>query len=108
MAALVPFLVGYSKDDALIAFLAGLSGVLISIIAASLLLYKFKDHWLTYRSTSETSKHELFLFRGAAGPYKGHQDLETLVGRVEGIMQNENLKWVDFASKDDIKSKTVS
>jgi hypothetical protein len=102
-AALIPFLTGRSfvhKDLAV-----GGLGVLITILEGILQLNQYQRIWTTYRATSEALTHEKFLFLAQAGSYgsAGEKAPALLAERIEGIMSQENTKWVSLQSQQNQK-----
>ena len=71
-------------------------GAVIAIISGILGLYKFQENWLQYRTTSETLKHEKYLFLTRSEPFTGTDSLKLLVERVEGMISKENTNWSQY------------
>jgi hypothetical protein len=102
-AALIPFLTGRTfihRDLAI-----GGLGVLITILEGILQLNQYQRIWTTYRATSEALTHEKFLFLAQAGSYgsAGEKAAALLAERIEGIMSQENTKWVSLQSQQNQK-----
>lgn len=100
-AAMIPVLAGFvSKFDYLdytIAFL----GLIIVIIAGILSLYRFQEIWTGYRTTSESLKHEKFLYLTKAEPYNTEEDFPLFVQRIENQISKENTNWIGYMKKKD-------
>ena len=65
----------------------------IVIIASLLALYKFQELWISYRTTSESLKHEKYLFKTKTSPYNKEGSFNLLVKNVERIISSENSLW---------------
>jgi len=75
-------------------FAAGL-GVVIVIAEGMQQLNQYQTNWISYRSTSESLKHEKYLFLAGSGPYAASEKpLALLAERVEGLVSQEHAKWV--------------
>lgn len=93
-AACIPFLAGYFADDLQwIKILTGFFGVMIAVIAGLVSLYSFQEHWIEYRTTSESLKHEKYLYLTKAPPYNSEQAFSLFVERIESLISTENSKW---------------
>ncbi len=77
-------------------YLVASLGALIAIITGILGLYKYQENWIQYRTTSETLKHEKFLFLTRSKPYHGSNPLQLLVERVEALISKENTNWGQY------------
>lgn len=100
----VPFFVSYANDEnPAIKIIIGIIGVSIALIAGVMNLYKFHENWISYRTTSETLKHEKYLFLTKSGIYKEKESGETpynnLVQRIESIISKENTNWQQKINK---------
>ena len=94
----IPFFASYANDEnPVIKIIIGIIGVSIALIAGIMNLYKFHENWIGYRTTSETLKHEKYLFLTKSGFYKEIESKETpynnLVKRIESIISKENTNW---------------
>ena len=65
----------------------------IVIIVSLLALYKFQELWISYRTTSESLKHEKYLFKTKTPPYNEGGSFNLLVKNVEKIISSENSLW---------------
>ena len=102
----IPFFASYANDECpFIKIIIGILGVSIALIAAILNLYKFHENWINYRTTSETLKHEKYLFLTKSGIYKEKESQETpytnLVQRIESTISKENTNWQQKINKKD-------
>lgn len=69
-AASIPFVAGYMDEGVVWAKVtAGLLGLIVAIITAIVGLYNFQEHWVEYRTTCESLKHEKYLFLTNTEPY---------------------------------------
>ncbi len=57
-------------------------------------LYQFRKHWIEYRTTAESLKHEKYMFLTKTGPYAGENAFTVLVERVEALVSQENSVWL--------------
>lgn len=77
---------------------------LIVVLEGAQHLYQFQEHWITYRSTAESLKHERFLYLAEAGPYVGGDRHRQLAERLESLVSQEHAKWA--ASHRDDRAHT--
>ena len=111
LSLFIPFMVGYidTEKDGLIdlTMVIGALGVMIAVIAGILTLVKFQENWVEYRSVSESLQHEKFTFLARTGVYKVVENpFPLFVDRIEGIISNSNLKWVDTVSQKEPEGST--
>jgi hypothetical protein len=106
-AALIPFLSGLalSKPEFhLVGTVAvGLLGMGIAIIAGILALGQHHEHWIEYRTVSESLKKEKFLYQTQVEPYDGDDAFGMLVQRVETLVSKENTNWAQYMMKPEQK-----
>lgn len=100
----IPFLTSFVTSESLtIKIIIGIIGVGIALIAGVMNLYKFHENWINYRTTSETLKHEKYLFLTKSGIYRVDKALDTpynnLVTRIETIISKENTNWQQKLNK---------
>ncbi len=99
-ASTIPFLTGYSVgDNDAIRILIGVLGLLVACISAMLNLYHFQEHWIEYRATCESLRHEKFLFITKTMPYDNEDAFKILVQGVESLLSKENVDWVNNIKK---------
>lgn len=94
-AAAIPVLAGFSQDSQPVALAIGVAGMIVTVIAGVLALYRFQENWREYRATAETLKQEKFLYLAGAKPYDSDQRFESLVQRVEAILGSETSQWTE-------------
>jgi hypothetical protein len=94
-AATIPVLAGFGQGSQSFALATGLAGMLVTVIAGILALYRFQENWREYRATAEALKQEKFLYLSRARPYQGEQRFETLVQRVETLLSRETTEWTE-------------
>lgn len=106
VAAIIPFLVGISKDigDAS-RFIIGFLGVLSVILNGIELLYQHKQTWINFRMTSELLKQEKIYFSTQSGVYQSDNSLQLLVTRVEAIISAQNADWKIIAEQNSQKEE---
>jgi hypothetical protein len=83
----------------------GIIGVLVAITSNLITLLKLQENWIKYRVTSETLKHEKFLFVNRAGPYRKEGSFPEFVERFESYISKENVGWSTYirsASRDEV------
>ena len=95
-AAAIPVVATLSVASWVFAALGGL----VLILEGAQQLNQYQQNWINYRSTSEALKHEKYLFLANAGPYRTSDDpVPLLADRIEGLISQENAKWVSAAEK---------
>ena len=95
------------SNQSYIKILIGVIGASIALAEGIQQLYKFSEHWLEYRTTSETLKHQKYLFITQCAPYDGINAFKDFVITIEAILVNENSKWAQFIQSEK-KSDTGS
>ena len=70
----------------------GLAAVVV-VLEGAQHLFQFQEHWLTYRTTAESLKHEHYLYLAKAGPYAGEDRRSKLATRTEVLISQEHAKW---------------
>ncbi len=95
-AASIPFLAPLIKQFGSLQYAVGSLGVIVSVTSAVIGLYKFHEHWVQYRTTSEMLKHEKYLYLTRTDPYDGPDPFGTLVQRVESLISRENATWIEY------------
>jgi hypothetical protein len=106
MTASIPFMVGFLNGPFVLRFAIGAFGAAASVIGGIHGLMNYHENWIEYRATSETLKHELYLYQTKSGPYRDKDDpFLVLVERTEGIISHENINWQLLCSE---KEKTIS
>ncbi|HEY2487038.1 MAG TPA: DUF4231 domain-containing protein [Candidatus Binataceae bacterium] len=93
-AATIPFLTTVPMEAKLSQTITAALGAAIVVIEGIQQLYQLQTNWILYRSTSESLRHEKFLFLGHAGPYAVAQDAHSLLAeRIESLVSQEHAKW---------------
>jgi hypothetical protein len=91
VAALVPVSVAAGVTDVRTMAIFTAS---IAVAEAIQQMNQYQTTWITYRSTAEALKHELYLYLSSAGPYASSPDPKVLLAeRVEALVSQENAKW---------------
>jgi hypothetical protein len=82
----------------------------VAVLASALKTFKFHENWINYRTTSETLKKEMHLYRAGVGEYSNAKDREVLfVERVESVISCDNTLWfTTFKRKEEDKPDIVS
>jgi hypothetical protein len=94
-AATIPVLAGFSQGSRPIALATGVAGMIVTVLAGILALYRFQENWREYRSTAEALKQEKYRYLARAKPYDNDQPFETLVERVEALLSSETTQWTE-------------
>jgi hypothetical protein len=97
-AATIPLLAGYVEPFSDLKIVIGVLGLLISVVAGVLALYRFQENWTAYRATCESLKHEKYLFLTKTPPYDGTDAFPLFVQRAEVLMAQERTAWVQNMS----------
>lgn len=87
------------EDFPWVYFMVPILGAVIAIVSGVLGLYKFQENWLEYRTTTESLRHEKYLFLTKSEPYNIEQPLNLLVSRVETLISKENTNWAQYMRK---------
>lgn len=99
-ASTIPFLAGYSSgEDETIRVCIGILGLIVAAITAVLSLYKFQEHWLEYRTTCESLRHEKYLYLTQTVPYNAEDAFSSFVQRIESLISKENTDWLQYMKK---------
>lgn len=98
LAASVPFLSALitEKNAQGMKVIVGLVGVGISLLSGWLLLYKYQENWVTYRTTCESLESERYLFLTRTGPYKSKEASALFIEKVESILGQEQQRWQSY------------
>ena len=80
-------------------FVIPVLGAIIAIVSGVLGLFKFQENWVDYRTTTESLRHEKYLFLTKSEPYHNDNPLQLLVSRVETLISKENTNWAQNISK---------
>jgi hypothetical protein len=101
-ATIIPFIAGIGSNTIpYYSIIIGGLGVIIAVSAGLSALYKYHENWIEYRTTSETLKHEKYLFQAKCYPYDGDNAFCKLVQRVEGLISKENTQWSRYVNKQE-------
>lgn len=96
VAASIPVLSGFSERISNATLIIALAGVLLTIVAGLLSLFRYQEIWVSYRATSESLLREKFLFLTRTAPYDVPSPLPLLVERAEAMMSQENKTWTSY------------
>jgi len=97
LSATIPFIVGVEFNETFRNIILSAIGVIITILSGLSGLLKFQEKWTEYRTTSETLKHEKYLFKANAVPYNKEEDpYKLLVTRTESIISREHSIWGQY------------
>ncbi len=96
-ASSIPFGVSYVTNGTVaLKIVVGSLGVFVVVVTGVVALYKFQENWIQYRITSETLKHEKFLFLTKTEPYNIENPFPLFVKRVESLISKENSSWSQY------------
>ncbi|MFX0140824.1 MAG: DUF4231 domain-containing protein [Candidatus Hodarchaeota archaeon] len=99
LSALTPLLIAIDfafKEFDILQWISIVTSVTIAILASSLRIFKFQEHWVNYRTTAELLKKEQHLFEANTSGYDKVQDKRALfVKRVEGLISVAHTEWVE-------------
>ena len=98
-AAIIPFIAGVGSQLLYYQLIIGILGVIIAVSAGLSSLYKFHENWIEYRTTTETLKHEKYLYLAKCSPYNTEDAYCRLVQRIEGLISKENSQWSNQLDK---------
>jgi hypothetical protein len=90
VAAALPVVAGVGAP---VGVTGGLAAVVV-VLEGAQHLFQFQEHWITYRTTAESLKHEHYLYLARAGPYGGEDRRSKLATRTEVLISQEHAKWV--------------
>ena len=97
-SASVPFAIAAAAPE----WVPALLGAVTAIVVGLLTLLKCQESWLSYRSTTEMLRKELYYFETRTGPYLDVPDPEltsSLVERVESTISGEHQVWLQRQSQ---------
>ena len=96
-SATIPFVVGIAFNETFKNIILSAIGVVITILSGLSGLLKFQEKWTEYRTTSETLKHEKYLFKANTVPYSEEKEpYKLLVTRIESIISREHSIWGQY------------
>jgi hypothetical protein len=98
-AAIIPLLAGFSSAAPSIPIVIGVIGIIIALCAGLTSLFDFQEHWIEYRTTTESLKKEKFMFLTRTAPYGGNDAFTLLVQRAETLISKENTNWAQYMMK---------
>lgn len=79
------------------------TSVLVAVLTSALKIFKFQENWISYRTTCETLKKEIYFLGARIGDYASVEDREALfIDRVENLISRENTLWLSV-HKEQIK-----
>jgi len=102
-AAVIPFVAGMTTSIPYSSWILGFLGVTVAICAGVTSIYHHQENWINYRATSESLKHEKYLFLTKSGSYSDENNFETFVQQVETLISKENSTWAASGKKQQKK-----
>jgi len=110
LSALTPVLIAIDfslTEYSFLKWIAVITAVIVSISAGTLRIFKYHDNWITYRTTCETLKKEIHLYKAGIGDYANAKDKESVfVQRVESLISQENTLWLTVFKKEEKGTNT--
>jgi len=73
--------------------IASTIGASISVSVSISTLCKYHEHWIQYRTTAESLKHQKYLYLTKTAPYHEDDRFPRLVTNVESLISKENTQW---------------
>lgn len=102
-SALIPLIAGLDYYPTIKNIVLGILGSLITILSGLSGFLKLQEKWTEYRTTSETLKHEKFLFQTKTGPYNTEPEpFNLLVIRTENLVSKEHSIWSKYINKQSL------
>lgn len=102
LSASIPIMVPFASRYTIVGIIVAACGALITAITGIHGLYNFHENWIQYRMTSETLKHEKFLYLTRSGAYyEVENPFKLLVERTETIISHENINWSQMSNPKD-------
>jgi hypothetical protein len=92
-SASIPVFSIFSEGNSWARILIAILGSATAITTGIVSLYQFREHWIEYRTTAESLKHEKYMFLTGTGPYAGEDAFSLMVERVETLLSQENTGW---------------
>jgi len=99
IASFIPFFAGVGNQLKFYSITIGILGLIVAISAGVIVLYKFHENWIKYRTTCEMLKHEKYLFLTKCAPYNLEDAFCLLVSRVENLISKENTQWSEYSEQ---------
>lgn len=93
---------GSLSSRVVVAILGSLTAIATGIVS----IYQFREHWIEYRTTAESLKHERCLFLTRTGPYTGEDFFSVFVDRIESLVSQENTAWRHVLTKPKKKGES--
>lgn len=96
--SLTPVLIGILLKWHWIIYVISILSFISILCEAILNLFKFNENWIQYRNTSESLKHEKFMYLSNSGTYDNSEldTFKTLVERTETLVSSENINWANM------------
>ena len=93
----IPVVVGFDVPSVVTAILGGA----IAVVEGVQQLFQFHEHWILYRSTAESLKHQRYLYLAQARPYAGRDRDRVLAEQIEGLVSQEHARWTSAHPKEE-------
>ena len=97
--AAIPLLSGFSSSINYSEWVIALLGVAITCSTGFLLINKFQERWIHFRTTCEILKHLKNLYITNAKPYNDDESYTNFVNDIEMTISKENSNWGAYIRK---------
>ena len=108
LSAFIPCAALFITSFSVAKYVIAIMGSVVAIISGFLSTFQFQKKWIEYRTTSETLKHEKYLFEMDLEPYDTYDKISILVRNVESLISKENTNWAFYIQKHNNKSNKKS
>lgn len=95
-SSITPVLIAidFCATSSLLKWLPIVTSIIVSLLSATIQLFKFQEHWINYRTTAESLKKEWYYYMANIGEYAHAEEKESVfVNRVESLISRENTIW---------------
>lgn len=108
-SSITPILIAIDALDKKTTWLTAIpliTATLVAIFTSAIKTFNFQENWLSYRTTCETLRKELFLYEAGIGSYARTEDKESLfVEHVENLISRENTLWYETQKSQEENKK---
>ncbi len=96
-AATVPVVAGFGASG----WVTGSIGSAIVVMEGVQQLFRYHEYWLSYRTTCEALRHEMWLFEAKGGIYRAAEEPDALLAeRLHEITSQESGRWTAIHAED--------
>jgi hypothetical protein len=107
LSAITPVIAALNSEVIKLQIPLVIVSALVAILTTGLKTFNYQELWVSYRSTHEQLKPEIYYFTFEAGPYSepGIDKENLFVTRVESILDKERKSWPPAKKLQDGNSK---